>query len=86
MAQNKYTLGKMFQVLSTTSVITTNPNCSQNRTITHVDHKKIAVGEILLLIDYFDLGISGIWVWLYYDSVVWQVMEKNNFKKCWRLL
>jgi len=84
--QNKYTLGKMFQVILPMAAIATNPKATITRTITHADHRKLFVGEILLLVEYTDLGKSGVWLWLHHDRVIWQVMDKEIFKTHWKIL
>lgn len=66
--------------------MTTNPWARTDRTITYADHKLINQGEVLLLIEYVDMDEAGIYIWLHEDRVVWQVLKKEVFDKCLKLI
>lgn len=66
------------------SAVTTNLHSyPTTKAITTKDHIKISPGDILVMLEYTDLGNGGIWIWLFRDRVVWQTMRNTSFENNW---
>ena len=80
----KFHPGTLYRAVSKSAAMKTNPWGTTDRTITRYDHACIATGDIVLLVEYHDVGGAGIYIWLLGPRVVWQVLEDGIFKKCWK--
>ena len=84
--ENKeFTVGSLFRAVGKSSAITTDPWGSTDRTITHADHVVIRTGDYVLLVERATMGDKAdMWIWIHQEKVVWQVMRKTKFEKCWK--
>lgn len=93
MSKNVIT-GGLYRAKKKSSALTTNPWELTNRTISFLDHKRIEKNDIALLIEHAEtdpaativLENVGIFVFIFNDKIVWQIMGYENFDKCWELL
>lgn len=81
-----YKPGELFQAIGKSSAMKTDLWTKTDRTITYADHASILSGEIVLLVEYHDMGDAGIYIWLWGDRVVWQVLKDDAFAQCWKLI
>jgi hypothetical protein len=86
--------GRLYKAKKRSSALTTNPWELSDRTITFLDHKTIEKNDIALLIEFSKTenivdNMSddvGIFVFIFEDKIIWQVMNCENFDKCWEMI
>lgn len=83
MLSSSYVPGDIFKSAGPSYALTTDPWGKTERTISYADHTKIVKDQTVMLLEYADIKDSVICVWLFNESVVWQILSKKIFKKCW---
>lgn len=78
--------GMLFKAIGRSLAMKTDPWGRYERTITHVDHALIEPETIVLLIELLDIGGAGVYIWLLGAKVVWQILSKKDFNKCWKMI